>query len=127
MNRVAVYGTLREGCSNRGLLAPYKFRSLGTHALDGFKLFGGEFFPVAVIGNSFKDSMKVELIEVDDEALAAMDILEGIDFGLYTREKVKDPHLGEFYIYIWGSDTIDLPRIIDWRKHKHPEHFAVEA
>ena len=118
MHRVAVYGTLKSGNCNNDLIETGK--SLGEFKLNGFKMFDLGAFPVVVIGDQTDTPITVELFEVDDEDLKRMDILEGVDFGMYSREKMNDKQLGEFDIYIWNSSTEKLKRILEW-KDKSPQ------
>jgi gamma-glutamylcyclotransferase (GGCT)/AIG2-like uncharacterized protein YtfP len=76
-NKLAVYGTLRNG--NRD-----------TWKVDGFSLVfpGHRIYPAAMIDNNAKD-MVVEVVDVDEQDIAGYDRYESIDTGLYERRIVK--------------------------------------
>lgn len=112
-HKVFVYGTLRNSHA-------------ATHRLEGYNLYkfeGGTFpFPsvrraqegqaTGVLGN---------LLTVSDAELAELDLYEGIEAGLYTRETVRVQEIGiagsniEAYVYV-GTDLIFPPQIQsgDW-------------
>lgn len=74
VTRLAVYGTLRLGQPNWGRLL-WASRHLGTHDLDGFRLYDGGAFPYAV---PFMGSrIVVDLFAVDEQTLKHCDWLEG--------------------------------------------------
>jgi gamma-glutamylcyclotransferase (GGCT)/AIG2-like uncharacterized protein YtfP len=76
-NKLAVYGTLRNG--NRD-----------TWKVDGFSLVfpGHRIYPAAMIDSNAKD-MVVEVVDVDEQDIAGYDRYESIDTGLYERRIVK--------------------------------------
>lgn len=78
MARVFVYGSLKRGCGNNVLLQEVKAKCLGYDSIKGdFGMisFGG--FPGVVRTKSGHDSIIYgELWAVDEEGLAALDLLE---------------------------------------------------
>jgi gamma-glutamylcyclotransferase (GGCT)/AIG2-like uncharacterized protein YtfP len=76
-NKLAVYGTLRNG--NRD-----------TWKVDGFSLVfpGHRIYPAAMVDSNAKD-MVVEVVDVDEQDIAGYDRYESIDTGLYERRIVK--------------------------------------
>lgn len=101
-HRVFVYGTLKRGQSAHSFLEASPQIITGVSTL-------GILRPSAGVANSFpcfvKDSIcRVygEIYEIDDRVLSHLDRYEGIDSGLYTREKV-DTGYGPAWIYVWGE------------------------
>ena len=76
INKLAVYGTLRNGKRE-------------TCKVDGYSLvYPGHYnYPAAIINNSSK-GMVVEVMEVGQEDIDNYDVYEGIDTGLYDRRVV---------------------------------------
>ena len=87
LHRVFVYGTLKEGFRNfhvnRGVRVPGEFITEQAHPLYVIGEFG---LPWLVHEPSHGKPVLGQLFEVDDEALAAMDVLERVnDADWYTR------------------------------------------
>tara|TARA_R110002012_G_scaffold131816_1_gene284442 strand:+ start:84 stop:455 length:372 start_codon:yes stop_codon:yes gene_type:complete len=76
-NKLAVYGTLRNGKRD-------------TWKVDGYLMLfpGHRNFPAAML-NEGQKGMIVELIDVDESDIYNYDIYEGVDSGLYERRIVK--------------------------------------
>jgi gamma-glutamylcyclotransferase (GGCT)/AIG2-like uncharacterized protein YtfP len=76
-NKLAVYGTLRDGKRD-------------TWKVDGYSLVfpGHRNYPAAFIDEN-QNEMVVEIIDVDDMDLAGYDQYEGVSYGLYERRMVK--------------------------------------
>jgi gamma-glutamylcyclotransferase (GGCT)/AIG2-like uncharacterized protein YtfP len=96
--KVAVYGTLKLGHGNHGLLKDSKL--LGTDYLYGWDMYDLGAFPGIVPGEA---GISVEVYEIDEETLRKLDGLEGYREGkpdkcLYLRKTV-DTQFGEAYIY----------------------------
>lgn len=88
---VAVYGTLRQGQRNNWLLKDSKF--LGTVTTTGNVLMlDNGWYPYAVLDEGDKPIV-VELYEVDDDTLEALDTLEGYvegsEFNHYERSEIE--------------------------------------
>lgn len=83
IDKLAVYGTLRNGSRDIGLV-------------NGFKLAypGHKNFPVAIPSKDAK-KLVVEVIDVDIADLVGYDRYEGVDSGLYERRQVKVDINGE--------------------------------
>lgn len=105
MNKLLVYGTLREGLTNAVVRIPGKLYNLG-------------WFPGLVLDKSDEpsDFVTCEVLEVDDGKLFMLDSYEGYDPGdpegsLYLREKY-----GEYFVYTINKDVSDRPVIEsgDW-------------
>ena len=88
MSLVFVYGTLKRGGSNHSFLAGQGF--LGdARTVAGYRLFELEGFPGMVALPDDRAGVSGEIWSVDEACLAELDRLEGIDEGLYRRERVK--------------------------------------
>ena len=76
-NKLAVYGTLRNG-------------ERDTWKVDGYSLVfpGHRHYPAAFIDEN-QNEMIVEVIDVDNMDLAGYDRYEGVSYGLYERRMVK--------------------------------------
>lgn len=76
-NKLAVYGTLRDGKRD-------------TWKVDGYSLVfpGHRNYPAAFIDED-QNEMVVEVIDVDDIDLHGYDTYEGVSYGLYERRRVK--------------------------------------
>jgi len=114
--RVAVYGSLLSGFGNNALLGD------SIHIGDGrtqpeFKMFSFGAFPVIAPG---KESIEVEVYEVDDQVMRSLDSLEGYP-NFYDRKVIDvDSHLGEAWIYFQDQEFEDrLPHVESgsWREH----------
>jgi gamma-glutamylcyclotransferase (GGCT)/AIG2-like uncharacterized protein YtfP len=104
MKHVFVYGTLKRGGSNHFLLAGQQFVGAGqTRA--GFALYDLEGYPGMVAEAAAAGGIAGEVWSVDATCLAELDRLEGIDEGIYRREKVSlEPPFAdqdvEAYLYL---------------------------
>ena len=81
---VFVYGTLKRGGSNHGFLRGQDFVGPARLAA-GFALYSLGGFPGLVAEPGSTGRVTGELWAVDSAALARLDVLEGLDEGLYTR------------------------------------------
>ncbi len=96
MEKVAVYGTLREGCSNHLLMADSAL--LGEDSINGFEMFSAGGFPV-VYHTDNDDSIVVEVYDVEEQRLKGqLDSLEGHPTW-YKRERVKTAY-GYAWLYV---------------------------
>jgi len=80
---IAVYGTLRQGFGNHRIINDKPFHKT---ELTNFVMYSLGGFPAIVESNDDKDTIAVELYEVDDITLANVDSLEG-----YNRESDHNP------------------------------------
>ena len=104
-NKVAVYGTLREGQGNWNWALRNRSEKMGEAEISGFQMYSTGGFP-AVVHATDEDVIKIEVYEVDDEVFADLDRLEGYPT-MYTREQV-DTEYGPAWLYIWNSSTARL-------------------
>lgn len=90
-HRVFVYGSLKRGGSNHGLLREADFE--GTLEVEGLEMWDtGRGFPACVPGDGVVEG---EVYRVDDATLAAVDRLEGHP-SMYERRRVDD-----LWVYVW--------------------------
>ena len=76
-NKLAVYGTLRNG-------------SRDTWKVDGYSLvFPGHRNYLAAFLDNGRTGMVVEVMDIDSSDLIFYDRYEGVEYGLYERRKVK--------------------------------------
>ena len=118
---IATYGTFRKGFPLENYLK--HMRATGSSEkveVQGVQMFVFGQAPGAVITGNPNDNIVVELIEGDvsldewDAILTILDIVEGVDHGLYKRESI-DTHKGKAILYTWSGELPDDPvRITDW-------------
>tara|TARA_B100002019_G_C21268697_1_gene600891 strand:- start:3386 stop:3736 length:351 start_codon:yes stop_codon:yes gene_type:complete len=99
MEKLAVYGTLRNGKRPK-----YRIKDVSLVYP------GHERFP-AIIKNKEGKGAVVEIIDVDDADLMSYDKYESIDTGLYTREKVNvyyddEEPFTEAWVYVAGPSLM---------------------
>ncbi|MCG7498710.1 gamma-glutamylcyclotransferase [Vibrio sp. Of7-15] len=103
---VFVYGTLREGESNHGLLESSEY--LGScQTLPQFALFDLGPYPAAILG---KTAIVGEVYRVDILTMANLDQLEEYP-KLYDRIKTQTP-FGSAWIYLYQNSS-ELRSVID--------------
>lgn len=97
MNKVAVYGSLREGFSNHRILEGSK--KLGTHWVPGYEMFSLGAFPGVRKGDTH---IFTEVYEVSPNSMQRLDRLEGYnghdEHNFYDRVEVSTPY-GKAYMY----------------------------
>lgn len=95
---VAVYGSLKKGFYNHGLIKPYKY--LGTDRIVGFDMYNLGAFPGIKPGEG---SISIEVYDVDNqEGLDALDRLEGYP-QLYDKQ-IVDTKYGKAIIYVYNME-----------------------
>jgi len=103
VNTIFVYGTLKRGGSNHLFLHGQKF--LGdARTTPGFTLYSLGDYPGMVRAPGDGDGVTGELWTVDDDCLAELDRLEGLDEGLYERIDVllaPNPLAGSAQTYLY--------------------------
>jgi|TARA_R110002124_G_scaffold56378_2_gene159097 gamma-glutamylcyclotransferase (GGCT)/AIG2-like uncharacterized protein YtfP len=93
-NKLAVYGTLRDGKRE-------------TWKVDGFNLYfpGHRNYPVAMPNQDASD-LVVEVVDVDEQDIDNYDVYEGVSSGLYERrlvEAYKDDKKVKAWMYTIGT------------------------
>jgi gamma-glutamylaminecyclotransferase len=103
VNTIFVYGTLKRGGSNHLFLRTQKY--LGdARTAPGFTLYSLGDYPGMVRSPGDRDGVTGELWAVDDDCLAELDRLEGLDEGLYERIDVllaPNPTAGSAQTYLY--------------------------
>lgn len=110
---VAVYGTLKQGCSNHHLLD--KACYIGPDTLASLTLYNLGSYPGALPKPS--DGVRVEVYAVNDSLLAMLDKLEGYDpeaekKSLYLRKRIQTCH-GLAWVYLYNRQVQSRQRIGD--------------
>jgi gamma-glutamylcyclotransferase (GGCT)/AIG2-like uncharacterized protein YtfP len=93
MHRVFVYGSLKRGFENHGLLVTAAFAGKATTAA-AFRMMDG---PYPVLREIATGGFRIsgELYEVDDRTLEALDDLEGVAERFYDRVEIDIVMAGE--------------------------------
>lgn len=104
--QVFVYGTLRSGHHNHGLLEGSDATFIGDTKVGGYILLDLGAFP-ACIPSYDKNEFKVvgEVYSVDGETLSRLDRLEGVFNKFYMRQ-VVDTEWGRAFIYVLHPERI---------------------
>lgn len=124
--RVAVYGTLRRGEGNHGLLRDAAF--VGQGRVSGYKMVSNGGFPAVYATDDVDDEIVVEVYEVNESQLLRLHGLEGFrshdnkwyDLGVVTVVENTDGQSALYhgaFIYRWTMDECDGLRPIpsgDW-------------
>jgi len=104
--KVVVYGTLKKGGRLHRYMGTSKF--LIDVAVTGFKMYDTGFGYPFVIEGADEDKVWGEKYEIDDRTLKKLDMIEGIDEGLFKRVDLKDvkgwsDKKDSTYIYVGNS------------------------
>lgn len=119
MTKVAVYGSLRKGMSNHGILEGATF--LGTtKTVNNYTMYSLGGFPKVALDIGGPTQIVVEIYEVDDQGLRRLHRLEGFrgfddPNNFYDLSAVDTVDFGEVLIYhINGEDTYQVVEDGDW-------------
>ncbi|HTO04497.1 MAG TPA: gamma-glutamylcyclotransferase family protein [Opitutus sp.] len=104
---VFVYGTLKRGGSNHEFLRGQDFRG-EARTIPGFRLVDLGDYPGLLAYPDDHDGVTGEVWWVDNATLARLDELEGLNEGLYRRERIplQPPFAHETvlsYFYAWST------------------------
>lgn len=119
MTLVFVYGSLKRGLSNAGLLHGQRF--MGTAVTrPRYRMFDWGGYPGMVERAGDGLAIHGEVYEVDDACLADLDRLEDVDQGLYRRGPVElagpfHDHRVEAYFFDRPVDGL-CDGGVDWRE-----------
>jgi gamma-glutamylcyclotransferase (GGCT)/AIG2-like uncharacterized protein YtfP len=112
-NIVFVYGTLKQGYGNHGLLHSQEFLR-EARTLPKYRLYDVGHFPCMVKDDVNGVAVQGELYSVSDAIKRRLDYLEGVAFGLYKRELVEIDGMNEdVEAYFWGKSPSGLRDIGD--------------
>lgn len=101
LGKVAVYGSLRKGLHNHGLLAQADY--LGTERISGFNMHSLGSFPfVTTRGVTPESEITIEVYEVTPAEFRRLDMLEGYP-SFYDRMLIDTSH-GQAWIYFIDQD-----------------------
>lgn len=104
-NLVAVYGSLRKGMGNHGLLTQYNANFVGEDVLDGWIMLGVGGFPAIIPSEpDERDKVRVEVYEISAVCEGVLDGLEGVEADFYERWTVSTKY-GKALIYVWHPMT----------------------
>ena len=122
MNKVAVYGSLREGLHNHSVLGDSEL--LGTDELEGFSMYSLGSFPYVRPVDEADKKIKVEVYEVNADTARRLDMLEGYrgdNTSFYDRKEVETAH-GDAWIYFIDEDPSGSPEVEngDWKEYYNP-------
>jgi gamma-glutamylcyclotransferase (GGCT)/AIG2-like uncharacterized protein YtfP len=117
-HRVFVYGTLKKGYGNHGLLQRCNAEFVGTASLPNYNMrhLGG--FPAIYRTAAGYPAVKGEIYWVNADGLVALDRLEGVDSGLYRRDREFILGIGDCFVYVQPypkSDTWECVANNDWK------------
>lgn len=116
--KVAVYGSLRSGLSNSGLLVGQKF--IKDDYVQGFDLLAYCSGYPAIVRSDFKETntVTVEVYEVDEECFEQLDWLEGYP-SFYNRTEVLTESGEKVWIYFMEENlTCEVIPHGDWKKYR---------
>jgi len=113
---VAVYGSLRKGLYNHGVIEDEQTAFVGETELRGFEMRDYGSFPYVHHGNG---KIKVEIYLVTEEKLKEdLDMLEGYP-SFYNREQVYTKY-GKAWIYFIDKENHDIYNKVkdgDWKEY----------
>jgi gamma-glutamylcyclotransferase (GGCT)/AIG2-like uncharacterized protein YtfP len=117
--RVFVYGTLKPGLSRWHILEPFALRAdTDSSASAHGRLFDtGYGWPAAVFGSRLSEQVHGVVVAIRsesiDEALATLDVGEGVASGLFRRILVE-VYGQPCWAYHWPGPTDEFRRIAGW-------------
>lgn len=104
-DKVFVYGTLKENYSLNGVMNSCGSKKLKVAKVPGFTLVELGWFPGAVKNeNSYIEG---EVWSTSPELLNRLDMIEGVNSGLYTRELVETDEKEKVWIYLYGNQDLE--------------------
>ena len=115
MTRVFVYGSLKQGHSNHGLLA--KYRMVTRDYIEGpYNMYSLGYFP-GVVEDTAEGAPKRriygEVYEVDLDGLASLDLLEGHPT-FYCRHKVNTEGGVRVWVYLLqNAATLNVQQVVE--------------
>jgi len=82
MHLLFVYGTLKKDCSRSSVMESSRFIGVAK-TTPNYKLYDCGTYPALVVSEN--GGVWGELYEVDDSVMSSLDLIEGVDVGLYRR------------------------------------------
>ena len=83
-----VYGTLKRGCCRHRVLAGQQFLR-EAETVPHYRMVNVGTYPGLLVAQGEGRSIRGELWSVDSQCLASLDIVEGVDEGLYERREIQ--------------------------------------
>ena len=113
-----VYGTLKDRSQMVAVVGPHvRVRVVGAGSVHGVLYDAGE-YPALQLSASAGDVVRGLLLELDDAALPRLDRYEGIDSGLYARQRCEvrddDGRVRAAWVYVYNRSVVGLRRIGEW-------------
>lgn len=110
-----VYGTLKQGLCRHSFLGSSPYMGLGK-SLPVYRMFDLGDYP-GLVRHDAGNRIDGEVYEVDDVALARLDVVEGVDQGFYQRGLIElespwDDRDVMTYFYL--KSTVGHPTIAVW-------------
>lgn len=96
MHTIFVYGSLKRGQRLHDVLLGQQFLGL-AETLPDYALFDCGEYPALVKVSTNGDSVKGELYRVEPNCLQNLDLIEGVDQGLYSRQPVNLQSVNTFH------------------------------
>jgi gamma-glutamylcyclotransferase (GGCT)/AIG2-like uncharacterized protein YtfP len=115
MNKVAVYGSLRQGFGNNRWLADSKYLTTEVTSPD-YEMYSLGGFPFIMPDG--KTAITIEVYEVDEQVMNRLDQLEGYPT-FYDRKQIETTQ-GDAWIYFMYSRYrgAELVESGDWKEFK---------
>lgn len=113
---VAVYGSLRKGMGNHGLLDRNDAQLLSTEVISGFEMYSLGGFPY--IKPASEGDITIEVYAVPITAMKALDMLEG--YPSFYNRKLVDTTKGQAWIYYIDDYGTGYGRVTsgDWVQYR---------
>ena len=113
-----VYGTLKDARRLTTVVGPQvAVRVIGAGTVAGVLYDAGD-YPALQPSTSADDLVRGLLLELDDAALARLDAYEGVDGGLYVRQRCEvstdDGAVQAAWVYVYKRHVAGLRRIAEW-------------
>jgi len=86
-HKIFVYGSLKRGGGNHGLMAGQRFIATGR-TQPVYRLFALDSYPAMVDAAQDGRSIQGEIWEIDPERMPTLDQLEDLEHGMYARVKI---------------------------------------
>lgn len=118
MNKVLVYGSLREGGAlDSNMIGATR---LGDTRVRGRMVSASSYYPAVIVDGVPEDETVLgEVYEITDDHLHHLDMVEGHP-NFYHRIQVPTEDFGEVWMYIWESDKATGRDVVpdgDWMKY----------
>ncbi|MEM1296559.1 MAG: gamma-glutamylcyclotransferase family protein [Verrucomicrobiota bacterium] len=114
MHLLFVYGSLKRGFSNHFFLLEAQWVG-EANTESSYRMFDYGGFPAVIRDEEQGYSIRGELWKIDDTCLSQIDVLEGVDSGLYERSttllEVPWDQKEDVIMYLYLQTTKGLPDV----------------